>query len=175
MNEEKLKYPIGKFQMPETYDVDTISKSIDVLEAFPADLSGILEKMDTIALEKTYRPGGWTGAQVVHHVADSHMNGLIRTKWTLTEDEPTIKAYDEKKWAELPDGKSLNVFNSLAIIKGVHSRWTQLLRTLKEEDFNRTFIHPEAKKTYHLYQYIALYDWHSRHHLAHLQLVIDQV
>ncbi|MGY3211210.1 YfiT family bacillithiol transferase [Mucilaginibacter sp. HD30] len=112
-------------------------------------------------------PGGWTIRQVVHHVADSHLNSIIRFKWAMTEDNPTIKAYHEDLWAKLADYK-LPIEPSLIMLEGIHARLTALLDSFTDEDFNRTFIHPESGATILLKRNLALYSWHGRHHLAHI-------
>ncbi len=118
-------------------------------------------------LDTPYRPGGWTVRQLVHHVADSHMNGLIRVKLALTEDEPTIKPYDQDRWVELADS-DLPVDVSLQLLDAVHARWSALYRTLEPEQFSRTFFHPETSAVSTLDQHLQLYAWHSRHHVAHI-------
>lgn len=122
-------------------------------------------------LEKRYRPGGWTARQVIHHVADSHMNAYIRFRLALTEEQPTIKPYDEKRWAELPDARSADVAVSLALLDSLHHRWVLLLRTLKMEDFRRTYNHPEYGIR-RLDWNVLLYGWHGRHHVAHVRSVL---
>ena len=119
-------------------------------------------------LETPYRAGGWTVRQVVHHVADSHLNSYIRFRWTLTEDTPTIKAYDETRWAELPDAKTAPVEVSLKLLESLHVRWVYLLETLDDEAFGRSFIHPETGEAISLERNLALYAWHGRHHCAHI-------
>ena len=119
-------------------------------------------------LATPYRPDGWTVRQVVHHVPDSHMNAYVRIKLALTEDVPTIKPYDEAKWAELPDGKSKLIEQSLALLDALHSRWVFLLRRLQPSDFKRTYHHPEWKTPMSLDDAIAMYAWHGRHHVGHI-------
>ena len=119
-------------------------------------------------LETPYRAGGWTVRQVVHHVADSHLNSYIRFRWTLTEDTPTIKAYDETRWAELPDAKTAPVEVSLKLLESLHVRWVYLLETLDDEAFKRSFVHPETGEEISLERNLALYAWHGRHHCAHI-------
>ena len=118
-------------------------------------------------LDTPYRPDGWTVRQLVHHVADSHMNGLIRVKLALTEDEPTIKPYDQERWVELADSE-MPVAVSLQLLDAVHARWSALYRALEPEQFSRTFFHPEAEAVFTLDQHLQLYAWHSRHHVAHI-------
>ena len=118
-------------------------------------------------LDTPYRPGGWTVRQLVHHVADSHMNGFIRAKLALTEDEPTIKPYDQDRWVELADSQ-MPVDVSLQLLDAVHARWSALYRSLEPEQHARTFFHPETNAAFTLDQHLHLYAWHSRHHVAHI-------
>jgi hypothetical protein len=120
-------------------------------------------------LDTPYRPGGWTARLVVHHLADSHLNSFVRFRLALTEDRPTIKPYDEAAWARLGD-MTMDVAPSLAILDGLHARWVTMLRRLDESDFSRAFLHPEMGEV-RLDHALALYSWHSRHHLGHLNLI----
>ena len=131
-----------------------------------AALKGLSDKQ----LNTPYRDGGWTVRQVVHHVPDSHMNAYVRFKLAMTEDSPTIKPYLEDRWAQLPDTESTRVDVSLALLESLHERWLQLLRSLKEEDWKRTFKHPELGER-RLDQTAALYAWHGRHHVAHVTVL----
>jgi len=124
-------------------------------------------------LDTTYRDGGWTARQVIHHVSDSHMNAYIRFKWTLTEQTPLIKAYNEKLWAETPEVKS-NPELSLHLLKALHAKWVVLLKSLSPDDLQREYIHPETKRNFRLASVLALYAWHCDHHLAHLKIVAEK-
>jgi len=124
-------------------------------------------------LHLPYRPGGWTGQQVIHHVADSHLNSYCRFRLALTEDNPTIRPYDESAWAELPDVAIMPASVSLALLESLHSRWVTLLHHLTEAQWQRTFYHPETKRASTLDQALALYAWHGRHHLGHLALLVS--
>jgi hypothetical protein len=126
--------------------------------------------MTPAQLQTPYRPGGWTGAQVVHHVADSHINAYIRTRFALVEDNFTVKPYDENVWATLADATSTDVAPSLSILRGLHARWTTLLRTLTPEQFQRPLLHPE-RGPMTLHTLIQLYAWHGRHHAGHLKSI----
>jgi uncharacterized damage-inducible protein DinB len=141
----------------------SIEQIARVPEGFRAAVRGLSDEQ----LKTPYRPGGWTVCQVVHHVADSHMNAFIRTKLALTEEGPTIKPYRQAEWAELPDGRASAIESSLALIGGVHERWVLLLRSLGPADFARTFIHPESG-TQSIDRILALYSWHGAHHTAHI-------
>jgi uncharacterized damage-inducible protein DinB len=161
------RYPVGKFQKPEAYTDASRAAAIAEIAALPANLRRAVAGLNDRQLDTPYREGGWTIRQVVHHLADSHMNAYIRQRFTVTEDKPTVKPYDEAVWAELPDAKTGPVEWSLAILDGVHARWAALLKSRQPADFNRTFVHPEyGERT--LDWNVALYAWHCRHHVAHI-------
>src|SRR6201996_4894503 len=167
MTEDILKYPAGKFKAPASYTNDDLHQWIEVLKSFPGKLRQSVMGLTEQQLDTKYRPGGWTLRQVVHHVADSHMNSVIRFKWALTEDNPTIKAYEEADWALLADYR-LPVEPSLKLIEGLHQRWVSMLESFTENEWARTFVHPASGETIPLKKALAMYDWHSRHHLAHI-------
>ncbi len=169
MDIEALKYPVGKFQRPESFDEKVISDFIAIIEEFPSKMKRLTENLTVVELNWPYRPGGWTVKQVVHHCADSHMNSLIRFKWTLTEDTPTIKAYEEAEWAKLSDSQLDDISTSLSFLSALHVKWVFLLKNLSEEEYNRAFIHPEHGKKVNLKMNLAIYAWHCRHHLAHVE------
>src|SRR5688572_24968428 len=162
------RYPIGRFayQGPQTPEarLDCIAR----IAATPANLRRAVADLSDAQLDTPYRQGGWTVRQVVHHVPDSHMNAYTRFKLALTEDVPTIKPYDEAKWAELDDGKSKLVEHSLALLDALHARWVFLLERLKPADFERTVNHPEWETPMSLDDLLALYAWHGKHHVAHI-------
>jgi DinB superfamily len=162
-----LRYPVGTFtpQMPATPDVR--QASIDAIAALPRQMREAVRGLTDAQLDTPYRPDGWTVRQVVHHVADSHMNGFIRLKLALTEDTPTIKPYEEKRWAELPDMR-LPVDVSLLILDNVHVRWGAVYHAMTPAQFTRTFFHPELNDTLTLDTHLQLYAWHSRHHVGHI-------
>jgi len=160
-------YPIGKFQVKDSYTSDELQKLISKIEILPAKLEAAVSAMTNEQQDTPYREGGWTVRQVVHHLSDSHMNAYIRTKWALTESTPTIKAYDQKSWAETPDAK-MPVANSLNLLRPLHKKWASMLKELKAEELNKEFIHPETNKHIRLSQLIANYAWHGDHHLAHI-------
>lgn len=170
---EKLKYPIGKFNTPETFSEDNIKNWITDIEQFPSRLNKILLYQSDVELNYRYRPEGWTIKQVVHHCADSHMNSFIRFKLCLTEDVPTIKTYHEDKWAELPDAKDVEISTSLKIIEGLHARWTDLMKSLEPSDLEKQYLHPEKSEPMNLANTIALYAWHCNHHLAHINQALE--
>lgn len=163
------RYPIGRYQPPDTIDTDTRERWIATIESLPAQLREAVSNIPERELaEASYRPGGWTIRQLLHHIADSHLNSYIRFKLGLTEDEPTVKPYDEAAWAELPDSKELPAELSLELIDLLHQRWAYLLRQMSEADFARAVIHPDHGRVMRLDFLLGLYDWHSRHHLQHI-------
>lgn len=165
---QQLRYPIGKFQVPQSITTDRVKQWIETIAAAPQQIKEAVENLNDKQLDTPYRPGGWTVRQLVHHIADSHTNSYIRFKWTLTEDNPTIKAYDEKLWAELPEAKSAPVEISLLMLEAIHRRWVMMLQNLSPSDLKRTFVHPESGATIPLDVLMSLYAWHSKHHLAHI-------
>jgi uncharacterized damage-inducible protein DinB len=167
MDTEKLKYPIGRYQAEENIDKAAIDKFIKEIELLPERLSEAVKGLTLQQLQTKYRPEGWTVQQVVHHIADSHVNAYIRFKLALTEDKPIIKPYDEKLWAELPDTKLVDINVSLSIINSLHKRWTVLLKQLTTKDLDREFLHPESGMK-NLRETVSHYAWHSNHHLAHI-------
>ena len=167
---EKLRYPVGRFERP-TAPLDAAARAahLETIEQLPAAWRALVAGTSDAQLDTQYRPGGWTVRQVVHHVPDSHMNAYIRMKFAVTEDAPAIKAYEESKWAELPEARSGPVDMSIALLEGLHRRWLAFLRALPGTDFERAYIHPELGRVT-LDQAVALYAWHSRHHTAHVKL-----
>ena len=164
---EELKYPIGPFKAPSAYTPGLLAEYISVIEQFPDKMRRAVEKLDQAQLDTPYRPGGWSVIQVVNHCADSHMNAHIRFKLALTEETPTIKPYRQELWAELADARMPLRF-ALQTLEGVHARLVQLLRSLKEEQWNRGFIHPEEGRELSLKEAAGSYAWHCEHHLAHV-------
>lgn len=167
---EQLKFPAGKFSRPEFSSPEQTQSWIQDIEDFPGLLVEELDGLSDGDLLKTYRPGGWNINQIVHHLADSHMNSFIRFKLSLTEHQPVIKPYLEAEWAEMPDDKELNYDASLQILIHLHTRWVYLLRHMSGEDFKKGYIHPEKNRLVTLEEATALYSWHCRHHLAHIRL-----
>ena len=164
---EDIRYPIGKFDRSQgPHTPEERKKLIDSIADVPEHLKQAVTGLNGKQLDTPYREGGWTVRQVTHHLADSHMNAYIRYKLALTEDNPTIKPYDEAAWARLADSQ-LPVAVSLDLIQALHLRWVSLLESVGEEDFRRGYVHPEGGRQT-LAQVLALYDWHSRHHTAHI-------
>lgn len=162
-----LRYPIGPFEWKGGITDEERRDLIGAIEETPMRLRTAVEELTDEQLDTPYRPGGWTVRQVVHHVPDSHLNAYLRFKLALTEDEPTVKTYDEKRWAELADARSLPVEVSLSLLDTLHQRFVTLMRSLRPADFARTFRHPELG-TVSLDRQIALYAWHGHHHVAHI-------
>lgn len=173
MSDEQLRYPIGKFSPKESYTNEEIRELIQRIESVPSKIEDTFKQFSPAQLETPYRPGGWTGRQVIHHIADSHMNAYIRFKWSLTENTPTIKAYDEKAWAETYEVKQDPAL-SIVLIKALHAKWVTLLLSLTNEDLQKSFMHPETGKLVRLDRLIALYAWHGEHHLGHLKSINNQ-
>jgi uncharacterized damage-inducible protein DinB len=161
-----LRYPVGKFAMPQSVSAAERGTFVENVSATPARLRAAVAGLTGEQLDTPYRPGGWTVRQVVHHVPDSHLNSYIRFKLALTEDTPTIKTYRENLWAELADS-SLDTEVSLRLLECVHTRWVTLLRAMTAEQFARPLRHPEMGPMT-LDQLLALYNWHGKHHVAHI-------
>ncbi len=176
MNEkqlEALRFPIGPFIWPENIQKEAIQEWIQTIQSFPQQLAELTNGLTIDQLNIPYRPNGWKLKQVVHHCADSHMSSIKRFKLALTEDAPTIRPYPEHLFADLIDSTDNDLTDSMAIIKALHNKWSQLLMNMNEEDFDRTFVHPEYKKVYKLSEATALYAWHCEHHLAHVKLCLQ--
>ena len=170
--ETDLRYPIGK-KVPVKNPTEAQRREfIDAIAETPARLAAAVAGLTPAQLDTPYRPGGWTVRQVVHHLADSHMNGFVRFKLALTEVEPTIKPYDEARWAELPDAKAA-IEPSLVLLQNLHTRWDILLRALTSADFARKFTHPEIGRI-SLDDYLQEYAWHGRHHVAHIMCLRER-
>lgn len=163
---DDLRYPVGRFDGRSAATAEARAAAIAELRALPGSLRAAVAGLSDAQLDTPYREGGWTVRQVVHHVADSHMNAFIRFKLALTEDWPTIKPYDEAAWARLPDS-ALPLEPSLALIGALHTRWVALVEPLAESDFARGYTHPENGRQ-SLATALAIYAWHSRHHTAHI-------
>jgi len=161
------RYPVGKYQKPEAVSAKQREGFVQEIDALSRNLQAAVLGLNAAQIDTPYRDGGWTVRQVVHHLADSHMNAVIRFKLALTEHEPVVKPYDEKAWAELPDSKTSPVELSLAIIEALHARWIACIRGQSAEKFDLTFRHPE-RGIMTLNELLALYAWHSRHHVAHI-------
>lgn len=164
---EELQYPFGRFKAKALYTESDITNCIQEIEQLPARLKEEVEALNNKQLDTPYRDGGWTVRQLVHHIADSHTNAYIRTKWALTEDQPLIKAYDEKGWATTPETvEPIDI--SLDTLQALHRKWTCVLSKLDDAQRRRQFIHPESGKAISIAMLIQNYAWHGNHHLAHI-------
>ncbi|MGO9482463.1 MAG: YfiT family bacillithiol transferase [Candidatus Kryptoniota bacterium] len=164
---EDLSYPIGKFK-PEPELTDARRRQlIDDIAAAPSALRAAVGGLSNEQLDTPYRPGGWTVRQVAHHLPDSHINAYVRFRLALTENEPAIKPYEQQLWAELPDAKTADIEMSVRLFEGLHQRWVMLLRSMKPEDFQRKFVHPENGVST-LDRTLQMYAWHGKHHVAHV-------
>ncbi|HKS05451.1 MAG TPA: putative metal-dependent hydrolase [Gemmatimonadaceae bacterium] len=161
------RYPIGKFQRPSSWSDDDRKAGIAHITALPKSIRDAVAGLSDAQLDTPYRDGGWTVRQVVHHVADSHVNAYCRVRLALTEDSPTIKPYAEDKWAQLLDARTQPVAISLSMLDAVHGRWVTLLNSLGNDQFARRFNHPESGPST-IDGLVALYSWHGRHHTAHI-------
>lgn len=164
-----LRYPIGNYSKPDNYTQDDFKLWIKTIERFPSKVKDEVSKLSNEELGWRYRPDGWSIRQVVHHCADSHMNSFIRFKLALTEDCPTIKPYNEAEWAKLPDTVAVSIEESLSILRGLHARWSCLLKNMSLSDQERHFFHPEWKDPFEIGKFASLYHWHCNHHLAHIK------
>lgn len=169
-----LKYPIGEYVASEVITQEHIENWIAQIESLPARLSSLVENITEEQLDTPYRPGGWTVRQVIHHIPDSHVNSYIRFKWALTEDNPTIKAYYEDRWAKLNDTKDQPTNDSLDFLRIVHVKLVKIMRSMTDRQMKRTFVHPESGKQIKLDWNIGQYAWHGEHHLGHVKLVIQK-
>jgi len=162
-----LRYPIGKFQWQEGLSDEQRRTMIEQIAELPAKVRAAVAGLSEQQLDTPYRDGGWTVRQVVHHLADSHLNAFVRFKLALTEDRPGVKTYQQELWAETPDAKSAPAGLSLTLVESLHQRWTVLLNSLVPADFARSLCHPELGEVT-LEKYLAMYAWHGRHHVAHI-------
>ena len=167
------RYPIGRFQRPDTISQQDRTNAIAAIAGMPGLLKAAVDGLDREQLDTPYRDGGWTVRQTVHHYPDSHMNGFVRLRLALTEDTPTIKLYDEKAWAMLRDCTSAPVGWSLDLIENLHARWVLLLDSLSEEQWARSMNHPE-NGLISIEMHTQLYAWHSKHHVAHITRLREQ-
>jgi len=168
--DEQLRYPIGRMVLPAHFDAPWRAQAIQIIADTPTKLAQAVAGMSEEQLGTSYRPGGWTVRQVVHHVADSHINAYVRFKLALTETEPAVRNYDEAAWAELEDTRRVPIEVSLELLDALHTRWVVLLQAMRESDFQRTLVHPKnGVRT--LDQMLATYAWHGPHHVAQVKLV----
>jgi hypothetical protein len=168
------RYPIGKYQ-PQPFSEQQKQEWINDIRFLPLAIENAILNLDAAQLNTPYREGGWTVKQLVHHVADSHLNAYCRFKLGLTEDNPTIKPYQEKLWAELKDTQNLPVNVSITLLHALHLRLHEVLISITDEQFNRTVFHPEHKKEISLWYLLGMYAWHSKHHTAHITALREKM
>ncbi len=169
---DPLRFPIGQPQLP-TAPLTAAERAayIQQLAELPAQLAATAHQVGPAQVELPYRPGGWTGRQVIHHLADTHLNLYSRFRLALTEDNPTVRPFDEAGWTELPDVATTPIALSLSLLESLHARWVGLLQHLTEAQWQRTFYHPRYHTTLTLDQGLVQYAWHGQHHLAHLRML----
>lgn len=168
---QDLRYPIGKFQCPDVISYHHVEEWIQEIKDLPKRVRMLVSNFSDIQLNSTYRQGGWTARQVIHHIYDSHHNSYTRFKWALTENKPVIKAYREELWAQLIDYQTTPIELSVQCLEALHAKWAFLLVGLSDVDLERQFIHPATQDAISLKENIGVYAWHGNHHLAHLQLI----
>ncbi|MEP7109793.1 MAG: YfiT family bacillithiol transferase [Ferruginibacter sp.] len=171
---EDLRYPVGKYE-PQPFSEKQLQEWLTDIRFLPQHLENAILNLDESQINTPYRPEGWTVKQLVHHVADSHMNAYIRFKLGLTEENPAIKPYDEGAWANLIDTQNLPVNISLTLLHALHARWSEVLNGILTQDWNRTVYHPEQKKDITLWHLLGMYAWHGRHHVAHVTALRERM
>ena len=171
-SDDFLRYPIGREEESEIYSMlygDALKfELLNDIKMLPAMLEFAIQNLNAEQLQTPYRPGGWTVHQLIHHIADSHINAYVRFKAGLTEDSPIIKPYDEVAWAKLPDTKNLPINISLTLLHALHARWYELMKEMEIEDWQRTVFHPARNRKLSLWELLKSYSWHSLHHTAHI-------
>ncbi len=167
------RYPIGKYE-PKPFSAEQKKKWLQDIQVLPQLLEMAIENMDAAQLNTPYREGGWTVKQLVHHVADSHMNAYIRFKLGLTEENPTIKPYEEQLWAELDDIEKVPINLSITLLYALHTRWHATILHLSDSQWMKTVVHPAANKQWTLWHLLGMYAWHGLHHVAHINTLKEQ-
>lgn len=167
---EKLKYPNGKFSFPSSLTASEIEECIKAIKQLPHQIKEAVNGLSEAQLQNTYRPEGWNIKQLLNHLIDSHTNSVIRFKLALTEETPTIRPYDENAWVLLGDTENCPLELSLNLLENLHARWVILLQSMQTKDWERKLFHPVSKREFNLMQFLALYAWHGKHHLAHIEL-----
>jgi hypothetical protein len=165
---EDLRFPKGKF-LPQPFSQKQKEEWLLDIKFLPTELELAVQNLDEYQLQTPYRAGGWTVHELVHHIADSHMNAYMRVKLGLTENNPTIKPYEQDEWAKLNDTKTLPINVSLTLLHALHQRWYATMKDLRDDEWERTVFHPEQKKKISLWELLGMYAWHSQHHVAHIK------
>lgn len=173
MEMEHLKYPVGKWTEPESYPAENMRHWIEEIKSLPKNIETLLKGKGDEVYTYRYRPGGWTLRQLIHHIADSHMNAYIRHKLAYTENQPKINAYLEKEWALLEDVEKVPVWISLQLLSALHARWTVFLESIPYDQWENGFIHPQHNRFISLKESLSMYAWHSRHHLEHVKIALS--
>lgn len=173
--DESHIYPIGRYEKPAAYTKQDLEEWVAILGALPSWLDGSILNLDYDQLRVPYREGGWSIQQVIHHLADSHMNAYVRLRLALTEDNPTIKPYDQDAWAVLPDVDEVPVNISITLLHALHRRLVSLLQHVDEAALQRTYFHPEYKRSFPIWELVALYAWHSRHHFGQIMKLRERM
>ena len=172
-NLELLKYPIGHYNPPANITQDTIQDWIEQIRIFPMRLYELTTEITEEQYQWCYRPGGWSIRELIHHCADSHMNAFLRLKWSLFEENPTIKPYNEQDWVTSQDVTLAPINTSLSLLDGLHERWVVLLSSLSNDQLKRGYFHPESNRFISLDTYVGSYAWHCEHHFRHMLLALD--
>lgn len=171
MDIEAKKFPIGKMKIPAEYTDAIIRVMVNDMLGLPADVSKLALALSKKQLHTSYREGGWSALQIIHHLADTHINAYIRLKLALTEENPIIKPYDENLWAEQPEALTENIRPSLLMLQSAHERMCNTFSAMNPEEWHRTFFHPEEQREISLHEHLSKYHWHGRHHLGHLRII----
>ncbi|MCC6722140.1 MAG: putative metal-dependent hydrolase [Bacteroidia bacterium] len=169
---EHLKYPIGKFTPQSNYTLEQINEYIKSIKLFPAILLTTVDNISNDDFKKQYREGSWNICQLIHHIGESHLNAYMRIKLALTEENPTIKPYNENSWVNTSENKILDFSVSIKLIEAIHEKFSCLAGTLCESDLKRTFFHPQNNRTFSIADMLCLYSWHGNHHLAHIKIAL---
>lgn len=172
LSQNPPKNPIGPFEPNETYSELARDRAIEMIRLAPDHLRSAVQGLSNSQLDTKYK--NWTIRQITHHIADSHLNSLVRFKWTLTEDRPVIKAYEEGDWVGLSDAQSGDVEPALALLTGIHAKWVQVLRSMTEQQYSREFLHPQTGDAVSLWTALNSYAWHGRHHTGQIQWLCEQ-
>lgn len=165
------RYPIGNFDYKKDHNISDAEMYVNQIEELPSKVRALVSEFSEEQLHTPYREHGWTPFQVIHHMGDSHLNSLCRFKLAMTEDNPTIRPYDENAWAEFGDYESMSVEEGLDFLEAIHNKWVAILNKIQGDEWKRTFHHPESGINYKLINALAMYAWHGNHHLAHIELV----
>ena len=171
---EDLSYPIGRF-VPQPYSDKELKERLMAIMFLPKELENAIQNLDEYQIETPYRPDGWTVKQLINHIADSHMNAFIRFKLGLTEENPTIKTYNQDAWVNLNDTKIVPINVSITLVHALHARWAALLNGISSADLERTVFHPEQKKEITLWHMLGLYSWHGKHHVKHITALRERM